>query len=54
MLPVLWSKLIIYTHIICNSAITSAPGHKQVATGYDVLWYGCTTGFTRTDLLSHT
>ncbi len=26
MFPVLWRKLILYTHIICNSAITSAPG----------------------------
>ncbi len=44
-------KLIIYTHIICNSTITSAPGHEH---GYDGLGYGCMTGFTRTDMLFHT
>ncbi len=50
-LPVLWRKDITYTHIICTSAITSVPGHEYSHSG---LWYDCTTGFTRTDMVSHT
>ncbi len=38
-------KLIIYTHIICKSTITSAPGHEH---GYNGLWYDRMTGFTST------
>ncbi len=34
-------------HIICNSAITSAPGHEHSNGG---LWYGRMTRFTRIDL----
>ncbi len=49
--PCIIRKLIIYTHIICNSTITSAPGHEH---GYSGIVYGCTTGFTRTDLVSYT
>ncbi len=48
-------KVILYTHIICNIAITSAPppphGHGH---DYNGLWYEYTSGYTRTDLLSHT
>ncbi len=50
-LPVSWRKLILYTHIICNSAITSVLRHYH---GYNGLWYDRSTGITRTDLLSHT
>ncbi len=50
-LPILWRKLIIYNHIMCNSTIMSAPEHED---GYSGLWYGCTTRFTTTNLLSHT
>ncbi len=47
----LLKTLIIYTHIICNSKSTSAPGHEH---GYNELWYDRMTGFTRTYLVSHT
>ncbi len=49
--PCIMKELIIYIHIICNSTITSAPGHEH---GYNGLWYGCTTDFTGTDSVSHT
>ncbi len=49
MLPELWRKLILYSYIVCNSAITSTPGHEH---DYNGLWYDRTTGVTRTDLVS--
>ncbi len=42
---------LINSHIICNCTITSAPGHDY---GYSGSGYDCTTGFTSTNLVSHT
>ncbi len=49
--PCIMKKVILYTQIIYNCTITSAPGHEH---GYNGLWYDRMTGFIRTDLVSHT